>query len=306
MRPRYAVSLALVLAGAASSRGSRCARSSRLWRHQVAVLARTTEVAGSWSGSARVAGLGPRAHGGGAHRVSVRRDLVGTGAAGSVLEFAVERYRSCSCWAPSRSAWSTTSLGSSADKGFRGHLSALRRGRLTTGALKLLGIGVLAPFAITPDVRCGRRSALGASFGTVGAAGAGNRADREPAQPDGPPPRTGAEVLLGAGGHGVRPASASHRSGPSCPFFAVVSLGPVVAVWGFDLKERGMLGDAGANAAGVMAGWLLVDRAFCLVVGSGGLRALRVRDEHRLGEDLVLGGDLQDTCAQVARWSRHA
>ena len=37
----------------------------------------------------------------------------------------------------------------------------------------------------------------------------------------------------------------------------VVMLGPVVAVWGADLGERGMLGDAGSNAMGAIVGYLL-------------------------------------------------
>jgi hypothetical protein len=37
-------------------------------------------------------------------------------------------------------------FGTPGHKGFRGHLSALGRGRLTTGAIKLFGIGVLALF----------------------------------------------------------------------------------------------------------------------------------------------------------------
>ncbi len=148
------------------------------------------------------------------------------------------------------------SLGSSADKGFRGHLSALRRGRLTTGALKLLGIGVLAAVSVTP------------AFGAVGAplwrtlglwalqvlaialtANLLNLMDLRPGR--------------ALKSYALLAVTACVLIGVSSvwsvvPFFLVVSLGPVVAVWGFDLKERGMLGDAGANAAGVMAGWLLV------------------------------------------------
>jgi UDP-GlcNAc:undecaprenyl-phosphate GlcNAc-1-phosphate transferase len=37
----------------------------------------------------------------------------------------------------------------------------------------------------------------------------------------------------------------------------VLSLGPVAAVWRLDLSERAMLGDAGANAAGALAGWFI-------------------------------------------------
>jgi len=36
----------------------------------------------------------------------------------------------------------------------------------------------------------------------------------------------------------------------------IVLLGPVAAVWRYDLGERAMLGDAGANAAGALAGMM--------------------------------------------------
>ncbi|MBI5232666.1 MAG: hypothetical protein HY876_10945 [Coriobacteriales bacterium] len=39
---------------------------------------------------------------------------------------------------------------------------------------------------------------------------------------------------------------------------AIFSLGPVIAVWRYDLGERGMLGDAGANPMGAVAGLLIV------------------------------------------------
>ncbi len=35
-------------------------------------------------------------------------------------------------------------------------------------------------------------------------------------------------------------------------------LGPVAAVWRYDVGERGMLGDAGANPMGAVAGMLIV------------------------------------------------
>jgi hypothetical protein len=36
------------------------------------------------------------------------------------------------------------------------------------------------------------------------------------------------------------------------------ALGPVAAVWRYDLREEGMLGDAGANPMGAVAGLLIV------------------------------------------------
>jgi UDP-GlcNAc:undecaprenyl-phosphate GlcNAc-1-phosphate transferase len=148
------------------------------------------------------------------------------------------------------------SLGSSADKGFRGHLSALRRGRLTTGALKLLGIGVLAAVSVTPAfgaVDAPLRRTLGLWVLQVLAialtANLLNLMDLRPGR--------------ALKSYSLLAVTACVLIGVSSvwsvvPFFLVVALGPVVAVWGFDLKERGMFGDAGANAAGVLAGWLLV------------------------------------------------
>ena len=37
----------------------------------------------------------------------------------------------------------------------------------------------------------------------------------------------------------------------------IAGAGPVVAVWRYDLSERGMFGDAGANPAGALAGVFL-------------------------------------------------
>jgi len=44
----------------------------------------------------------------------------------------------------------------------------------------------------------------------------------------------------------------------SAAIWAILLVGPALAVWRYDLGERGMLGDAGANAIGAVAGLLIV------------------------------------------------
>jgi UDP-N-acetylmuramyl pentapeptide phosphotransferase/UDP-N-acetylglucosamine-1-phosphate transferase len=143
-------------------------------------------------------------------------------------------------------------------KGFRGHLSALREGRVTSGLVKVVGVGVA---------------------GLVAAALlAADRPARRPV-----PPRRGigpaaADLLLGAGVIAgtanlfnlldLRPGRALKAGvllgapllpGPAGGLVA----GPVGAAAGLlpaDLDEQLMLGDAGANALGALLGVSLAAR----------------------------------------------
>jgi UDP-GlcNAc:undecaprenyl-phosphate/decaprenyl-phosphate GlcNAc-1-phosphate transferase len=159
-------------------------------------------------------------------------------------------------------------FGDGADKGFRGHLRALASGRLSTGGLKLIGIGLLA--LATAATLGGAEAGSGSWYVTLGLTVLGALAIALTANlvnlTDLRPGRalkvysllvTGllgwwAFVYLTGGGSWADVAAA----------FAVM-LGPVFAVWRFDLGERAMLGDAGANAAGALAGWLA-----CVVLGT--------------------------------------
>ena len=63
---------------------------------------------------------------------------------------------------------------------------------------------------------------------------------------------------------------------------AVLLLGPVVAVWRYDLGERAMLGDAGANAMGALAGYVLASSLplWLLAIVAAILLALNLASEH--------------------------
>lgn len=142
--------------------------------------------------------------------------------------------------------------GTSDDRGLRGHLGAMARGRLTTGGLKVLGIGatgVAVAAALLPARVTGRRGLGGAvdvvlAGGVVaGAANLVNLLDLRPG-------RALKVALL--------PAPLVLVGGPAAaPLLAVVT-GASTAVLPVDLGERGMLGDSGANAAGALLGAALV------------------------------------------------
>lgn len=173
-------------------------------------------------------------------------------------------------------------------KGFRGHLASLRQGRLTTGALKLLGIGALSAAAgativsnsidARPELQQPGWAGALAWVGTwllvtlviALTANLVNLMDLRP----GRALKTYA-LLVSAGFLGIQAGilrrllqdmGATGGAALPAPWMEwavataagiIVLLGPLVAVWRLDLRERGMLGDAGANAAGALAGYML-------------------------------------------------
>lgn len=166
--------------------------------------------------------------------------------------------------------------GSSDARGFRGHLRALRRGRVTTGLLKLVGIGlaslvvsfVLAGIAPWGIAATGSRwtattvlIALVAGAAIALTSNFVNLLDLRPGR------ALKSYLLLGVTGALSAVALIGRLAGVPVPadvvlldLIALVAFvaGPVVAVWRYDLGEQGMLGDAGANAMGAVAGLLVV------------------------------------------------
>ena len=120
-------------------------------------------------------------------------------------------------------------------KGFRGHLGALVRGEITTGAAKILGIGAtgLAAGALL------RRDPLDRTLAGVVVAGTANVINLFDLRPG---RATKAALIAGATG--------AARGN----VFGAAALGAAAAMLPEDLGERAMLGDAGANALGAALG----------------------------------------------------
>jgi UDP-GlcNAc:undecaprenyl-phosphate GlcNAc-1-phosphate transferase len=145
--------------------------------------------------------------------------------------------------------------GSSDRRGFRGHLAALARGEVTTGAVKIVGIGV-AGFASSFLLDC-RDNGMGAGAG-----------------PKAPPLGRAADVLINTGlvsgganllnlfdlrpGRAIKvtllASAALGLCGARARAEASAPAGAAAALLPDDLAERAMLGDSGANAIGAMIG----------------------------------------------------
>jgi len=156
-------------------------------------------------------------------------------------------------------------------RGFRGHLGALAQGEVTTGAVKLGGIGGTglvaaallggAPADVVInaglvagganllnlfDLRPGRAIKVALASGALlAAAPAGRTAGAGQATGAGHPVRAGEAA-------GTRHRDAGTRQGAGQAVAA--PLGAALALLGEDLGERAMLGDAGANALGALLG----------------------------------------------------
>ena len=140
-------------------------------------------------------------------------------------------------------------------KGLRGHLGALARGQVTTGGLKVLGIGatsVLAAALATPlrTASGDRRNVLGwgtdvVLSGALVAATANlvNLLDLRPGR------------ALKAAGLAAAPMALAGGAGAGA---AAAVVGAAAGAIERDLGERDMLGDGGANAVGALLGTAVV------------------------------------------------
>jgi UDP-GlcNAc:undecaprenyl-phosphate GlcNAc-1-phosphate transferase len=130
-------------------------------------------------------------------------------------------------------------------RGWRGHGLALREGRLSTGALKAAGsLGLALYVTSSPGLSTGRWLLETAVL--VFATNAFNLLDLRPGR------SIKVFVLLGVGlTVGAASLTALWRLG--------VYVGPALVAGAYDLRERAMLGDTGANLLGALAGvWILL------------------------------------------------
>lgn len=161
-------------------------------------------------------------------------------------------------------------FGSAEARGFRGHLRAMISGRLTTGGLKLIGIGaasaLAALFAVVraPQAGSGGPAAMVAPWvlGTLAIALTANLVNLTDLRPGRALKAYTFLAMAGVTATAAAPlwySGATSGGGPLTVFAitALLALGPVFAIWRYDLGERGMLGDAGANSMGALAGFLL-------------------------------------------------
>lgn len=126
-------------------------------------------------------------------------------------------------------------------KGLRGHLTELRQGRVTTGAVKLFGLGA-AGIAAGTWARRGRGGLIDSVLAGGVVAGSANLANLFDLRPG-----RAAKVFLAASAGPVVLGASSFGSVLAAP------TGAMAAVLREDLAERSMLGDTGANALG--AAW---------------------------------------------------
>jgi UDP-GlcNAc:undecaprenyl-phosphate/decaprenyl-phosphate GlcNAc-1-phosphate transferase len=167
--------------------------------------------------------------------------------------------------------------GRPAPRGWRGHGGALLRGEISTGVLKAAGSAGLALLAMSWLSLSDGRWLLAAAV-LVLATNVFNLLDLRPGR------SSKAFVALGLGlGLG---------SGEVRPLWAIgLFVAPALVAGFFDLRERAMLGDTGANLLGALAGlWLVLTLS-----GTGQLVALAL-----LGA-ITVYGELRSISALVER-----
>jgi UDP-N-acetylmuramyl pentapeptide phosphotransferase/UDP-N-acetylglucosamine-1-phosphate transferase len=153
-------------------------------------------------------------------------------------------------------------------RGFRGHLRALASGRLTGGGIKLLG-GALAGLLVASLATPGDRPAWAVLLGGLVVASAANTANLLDLRPG-----RCAKVFLPLWVVGclLDPGGGAWSAGLA---------GAALAALPFDLREEGMLGDAGANALGAVVGTLfLAGPIWLLWAAAAVLLALQLASER--------------------------
>ena len=138
-------------------------------------------------------------------------------------------------------------------KGFHGHLQALAEGKVTTGTLKIVGIGTGAALGAIGIGRSRKTGLVSWMLDTVLIAGSANLANLFDLRP-------GRCLKVGA----LCALPLSGQPGPAAPL-AGGALATSLLALPADLGEREMLGDTGANALGALLG-----SAWAQKIGTGG------------------------------------
>ena len=153
-------------------------------------------------------------------------------------------------------------VGDSSSKGLRGHLAAARRGDVTTGAVKIVGLGVTGLLSARMIDRSRERNGVVATLvGGAVIAGSANIANLLDLRPG----RALKVVLLlaapiVAGGRGIHLSSTAATATATATATAGAAAGAAIGSLPDDLAGRSMLGDTGANSAGALLGTALVAR----------------------------------------------
>ncbi|WP_347353435.1 hypothetical protein [Intrasporangium sp.] len=185
--------------------------------------------------------------------------------------------------------------GSRASTGLRGHLAALRRGEVTTGTVKLVGLVAAGVAVVTMADHADRghahaapaRRLVGTLVGGGVVAGAANLVNLLDLRPG-----RALKVTLAI-------AAPLAVTSPVAAGTAGATLGVITD----DLAARAMLGDTGANAAGALLGLAGVERTGLLgrCIALAALTALTLASE-RVSFSAVI--DRQPLLRRVDRWGR--
>jgi hypothetical protein len=138
--------------------------------------------------------------------------------------------------------------------GFRGHIRSLMHGKMTTGGLKFVGIGLLALFTAVSLYWSGPYSLLRIVLATCSIglfANVMNLFDLRPGRAN----KVYLLVLIFAFA-AVAFGGMLSIDLPNAVALLIAALGPIIAVWFYDIGEKGMIGDAGANSMGALLGYL--------------------------------------------------
>jgi len=147
--------------------------------------------------------------------------------------------------------------GDGSSKGLRGHFAAARRGELTTGVIKVLGLGVTGLLSAWMIDRSRERSGLVATVvggGVIaGSANIANLLDLRPGR--------ALKVVLLVAAPIVAADVGTGRSRTTSSAAAAAAAGAALGLLPDDLAGRTMMGDTGSNSAGALLGAALVARS---------------------------------------------